>query len=194
MRPKTGLVVRAVTQLVGGIGDARGQIDTARLVDRFANLTGARPVLFQPPGVVKNQAVQRALLRDRAVTDVLEAWKRLTVALMGVGSVQGLASQRSSAPADGHEQADLGRLGAVAHVCLRLLDEDGNLVESPFNGRVVGMGPERLKAVPRRIGVAGGPQERAAVAAAIKGGWINTLITDLSTAGYLLRDAARDNG
>jgi hypothetical protein len=44
MRPKTGLVVNVVTQLVGGNGDPRG---ATRLITRFANLTGARAALLQ---------------------------------------------------------------------------------------------------------------------------------------------------
>jgi Putative sugar-binding domain len=71
-------------------------------------------------------------------------------------------------------------------VCLRFLDQDGNLINSQFNTRVLAITPDQLKAVPRRTGIAGGPEKKTAIAAAVKDGWINTLITDLDTAQHLL--------
>jgi DNA-binding transcriptional regulator LsrR (DeoR family) len=42
--------------------------------------------------------------------------------------------------------------------------------------------------VNRRIGVAGGRGKVEAIRAALKGGWINGLITDRGTAGRLVSD------
>ena len=79
------------------------------------------------------------------------------------------------------------QLGAVGGVCLRFFDQDGALINSPLNDSVMAISPNQLKAVSRRIGVAGGSEKLTAIAAAVKGGWINTLITDLETARQLLR-------
>lgn len=184
MRPKTGLVVKVVTQLVGGNGD---QVGPTRLIARFANLTGARAVLLPSPAVVKNDMVRRALLADPAVTGVLQLWKQLSVALIGICSIQSPPlSQLSGKAIDPDRQSELMQLGAVGDICLRFFDQDGNLINSPLNERVMAISPKQLKAVPRRIGVAGGPEKHTAIAAAVKGGWINTLITDLETAQRLL--------
>jgi len=189
MRPKNGLVVKVVTQLVGGHGDPRVQVDATRLIDRFASLTGARPEFLPTPGLVNDPAVRDALLADPAVTGVQQIWNQLSVALVGVGSVQpSPLLQRSGNAIDPHEQAELMKLGAVGDVCLRFFDQGGNLINSPFNDRVLAITPNQLKAVPRRIGIAGGPEKRMAIAAAVNGGWINTLITDLNTAQHLLQD------
>jgi DNA-binding transcriptional regulator LsrR (DeoR family) len=189
MRPKTGLVVKVVTQLVGGHGDPRVQVDATRLIDRFASLTGARPEFLSTPGLVNDPAVRDALLADPAVTGVLQIWNQLSVALIGVGSIQpSPLLQRSGNAIDTKQQAELMQLGAVGDVCLRFFDQAGNLINSPFNDRVLAISPKQLRAVPRRIGVAGGPEKLKAIAAVVKGGWINTLITDLNTAQYLLQD------
>ena len=189
MRPKTGLAVTVVTQLVGGNGDPRVQVDATRLIDRFASLTGAQPEFLSTPGLVNDPVVRDALLTDPAVTGVLQIWNQLSVALIGVGSIQpSPLLQRSGNAIDPKQQAELMQLGAVGDVCLRFFDEDGNLINSAFNDRVLAITPEQLKAVPRRLGVAGGPEKLRAIAAAVKGGWINTLITDLNTAQYLLQD------
>jgi DNA-binding transcriptional regulator LsrR (DeoR family) len=187
MRPKNGLAVDVVTQLVGGIGDAHVQMNATRLLDRFATLTGARPLFLPTPGLVKSPSVRRALLEDPTVTGVCAVWNRLSVAIVGIGSVQPSPLLQQSGNAIGPEQQqELMQLGAVGDVCYRFFDQRGKLINSPFNDRVLGIDPKDLRNVPRRIGVAGGQPKFAAIAAAIEGGWINTLVTDLNTAHQLL--------
>ena len=188
MRPKPSPGVSVVTQLFGGIGDPQVQVSATRMLDRFSTLTGARPVFLPTPGLVNDPAVRRALLEDPAVRGVLQIWEQLTVALVGIGSVQpSPLLQRSGNAIDPEDQAALKELGAVGDICLRFFRSDGTLIDSPFNERVVGISPDQLKNVPRRVGVAGGSEKLEAIAAAVKGGWVDTLITDLETARRLLQ-------
>ncbi|MEJ3748969.1 sugar-binding transcriptional regulator [Actinomycetes bacterium KLBMP 9797] len=188
MRPKNGLAVEVVTQLLGGIGDPHVQVNATRLLDRFANLTGGRPQFLPTPGLVTSPDVRRALLEDPAVNGVRTLWQRLSVAIVGIGSVQpSPLLQQSGNAIEPAQQEQLRALGAVGDVCYRFFDKEGRLIDSPFNDRVLGIDPDELKAVPRRIGVAGGPAKFAAIAAALKGDWVNTLVTDLDTAQGLLR-------
>lgn len=194
MVPRNKATVDVVTQLVGGVGDPQVQVAANRLLDRFSMITGARPMFLSTPGVMGDATVRRALLEDPAVLDVRQAWTELTVALVGIGSVQpSPLLQRSGNAIDPAQQAELHALGAVGDVCLRFFDRTGQLIESPFDQRIIGISPDTLKEVPRRIGVAGGANKVAAVRAAISGGWINTLITDLETARQLLEPGVDDN-
>ncbi|MGK5683123.1 sugar-binding transcriptional regulator [Actinoplanes sp. URMC 104] len=187
MRPKSHLTVDVVTQLSGGIGEPQVQVDATRLLDRFATLTGGRPLFLPTPGLVNSPTVRRALLNDPAVKGVRDVWNRLTVALVGIGTVQpSPLLARSGNAIEPEQQRRLGELGAVGDVCYRFFDRDGELINSPFNDRILGISPGQLKATRRRIGVAGGPEKYSAIAAALKGGWVNTLITDLNTAERLL--------
>jgi DNA-binding transcriptional regulator LsrR (DeoR family) len=188
MRPKNGAAVEVVTQLVGGIGDPRVQMSANRLLDRFSTVTGGRPVFMPAPGLVNDPAARRGLLQDPSVRPALEAWQHLTVALVGIGSLAPSPLLRRSGNAMDPEQQDLlRRLGAVGDVCLRFFDDGGAIVDSDFNDRVLGIRPDQLRSVPRRIGVAGGPEKAVAIHAALVGGWVNIVITDLETAERLLR-------
>src|SRR5205823_6609062 len=111
-----------------------------------------------------------------------------SVVLVGVGSVapSRLPPGNESA-VDPAGQAESAHLEAVGEICLRFFDHEGKPIASPLNTRVLGISAELLRAVPRRIGVAGGFQNWRAIAAAIEGRWINTLITDLQTARHLLQ-------
>ncbi|QFY09853.1 hypothetical protein GBF35_27240 [Nonomuraea phyllanthi] len=118
---------------------------------------------------------------------VAEEWRNLTMALVGIGSVQPSPLLRDSgnaiAPAD---QDHLIAAHAVGDVCQRFFDAAGELIRSDLNSRVVGIDPDAFRTIPRRIGMAGGERKHAAIRAAISGGWVNVIITDVAAARALL--------
>ncbi|GAB2592132.1 sugar-binding transcriptional regulator [Kribbella endophytica] len=189
MPRKSVPVAEKVVQIVGGLGDAAVQMQATRLTARFAELTGAMPVYLPAPGLVGTPAVRRAMMNDVSVREVLGTWSQLTDALVGIGSLEpSPLLQRSGNAVAVADQDELRRLGAVGDVCFRFFDEEGKHVRSTFDQRVIGVTAKELLAVPRRIGVAGGDRKHSAIRAALLGGWINILITDLSMAQRLLAD------
>lgn len=189
MRPRTTAGLKVVTQLMGGHDDPQVQISATRLLDRFSRLTGAQAIFLPAPGMVRDAEVRKAILHDPAVTDVLRTWRELTVAIVGVGSIAPSPMLERSGNALHPEQRDRMReAGAVGDVCLRFFDTNGKIVESGLDGGVVGISPQQLLTVPRRIGLAGGADKHVALRAAIVGGWVNTLITDIESARKLLNE------
>jgi DNA-binding transcriptional regulator LsrR (DeoR family) len=187
MPRKSLAVVDKAVQLVGGLGDSAVQMQANRLTARFAELTGAMPIYLPAPGLVGTPAVRKAMLNDPSVKEVTATWGQLTDALLGIGSLEPsplLARSGNAIAAD--EQEELRGLGAVGDVCFRFFDEAGDRVPSTFDRRVIGISPDELLAVPRRIGVAGGGRKYSAVRAALLGRWVNVLITDLATADKLV--------
>ncbi|MCL1900127.1 MAG: sugar-binding transcriptional regulator, partial [Promicromonosporaceae bacterium] len=152
-------------------------------------LTGPAPLLRPPPGIWSAAAARDALVKDSVVTDVSSAWKRLTIALIGIGALapSALAKQSGNVfpPAD---LAAMEAAGAVGDACFRFFDAEGRHIESSFDDRVIAISPDVLKAVPRRLGIAGGPHKVDAIRGAMLGGWINILVTDRETATRLVED------
>lgn len=182
--------VERVVQLIGGLGDASVQVRANRLAGHFAELTGAQPIYLPAPGLVGSASVRRTMMNDASVQEVTGAWAELTDAIVGIGSVEpSPLLQRSGNAVTKEEQDELRRLGAVGDVCFRYFDEDGRAIDSKLGRRVMGIDAETLRAIPRRVGVAGGPRKLQAIRGALKGGWINVLITDLGTASQLTKEA-----
>ncbi|MEV6312731.1 sugar-binding domain-containing protein [Streptomyces sp. NPDC051840] len=189
MRARTPPVAREVIQLLGGSGSPEVQLHATRLTSRLAELTGAQPVFAPSAALVGSRELRDLLSREPAMADTMKAWSRLTVALLGIGSLAPSPLLRRSGNAiTAEDQRHLGELGAVGDVCARYFDIDGEAVDAPFNDRIIGIEPDRLRAVDRRIGVAGGMDKVAAIRGAARGGWVNILITDVEVARELLRD------
>lgn len=180
-------VADSVTQLLGGVGIPEAQVQATRLAERLAMLTGATPQFLPTPGVVSSSAMKEAMLAEPYVDRVARAWKDLTVLLAGIGSLEpsSLFQMSGNTVADADREALLA-LNAVGCTCLRYFDGAGRHIASDLDSRVVGIDPETLFGVPRRVGVAGGARKHAAIRAAVVGGWINVLVTDVNTAHALL--------
>jgi DNA-binding transcriptional regulator LsrR (DeoR family) len=187
MKAKHVPVAERVVQIVGGLGSPEVQMQATRLTGRLAELTGARPVFVPSPGLVGTPNLKRALTRDPAIQEVMAHWRHLTLALLGIGSLEPspllLQSGNAIAAADQHE---LRSLGAVGDVCFRFFDAEGTPVRSKLDQRIIGIEGEDLRQVDRRVGVAGGLRKVAAVRGALLGGWVNILITDVAVARALV--------
>jgi DNA-binding transcriptional regulator LsrR (DeoR family) len=111
------------------------------------------------------------------------------MALVGVGSLppSRLLTESGNAVAP-EDQTALLAAGAVGDICNRFFDAAGEPVPSELDTRVVGIDPRTLRAIPRRVGLAGGESKHRAIRAAVRGGWINVLLTDIVTARALLAD------
>ena len=190
MARPTPVHAEEVTQLVGGIGNPGVQFRATGLTARLAELTGARAVPLPAPGLLRSASLRGALERDPSVAGVMAGWEALTLALVGIGGLAPSALLEQSGNAIcAAEVEDLRARGAVGDICFRFFDADGGAIASDLDRRVLGIAPERLHAIPRRVGVAGGAQKYPAVRAALRGGWINVLITDAASAQRLAEES-----
>ena len=187
MRPFRVPGAESVIQLIGGVGAAAVQTQGNRLLAEFARLVGATATFVPAPGLVGSKTIRDSLLNDAAMESVAKDWAQLTMALVGIGTLPPSPLLRASGNAADHADQDkLLVAGAVGDVCQRYFDSAGNLMRSDLDDRVVGIDPDTLRKIPRRIGIAGGDGKHAAIRAAVRGGWVNVLLTDAQTAASLL--------
>jgi DNA-binding transcriptional regulator LsrR (DeoR family) len=178
-----------VVQILGGVGSPEAEVHAAHLTQRLARVVGGEARLLPAPGVVGSPAARAVLFEDPFVREATAQLDRVTVALVGIGSLEPsrllAASGNVFSP---RELETLRREGAVGDVCLRFFDSHGEPIRSDLDDRVIGMTLQQLRKVRRTIGIAGGRRKHEAILGAVRGRWINVLVTDRVTAERLLAE------
>lgn len=175
-----------VVQLVGGVGVPEVQTQATLLLNRFARATGAEPVYLQVPGILADAEAKQTLMKDPSLATVERLWGQLTIALIGIGSVEPSPLLRESGTILDGVVDEVQALGGVGDICFRYFDDAGQPLAGGVDSRIAGISAAQLRRVPRRVAAAGGERKTAAIRAALRGGWVTTLITDTDSATALL--------
>ena len=177
-----------VVQMLGGVGNPSAEQHANRLATRLARLVHGNARFLPASGVVGSGSAAKVLAQDPYVREVVALFEKLTLALVGVGSIEPSALVASSGNIFSREELEtLQRKGAVGDICLRFYDVNGREVNGAFDGRVIGIDLASLRRVPRSVALCGGKRKFAAILGALRGKWVNTLITDQYTAQRLLK-------
>ena len=191
MRPVPSRAATEVVQLLGGIGVPEVQSQAYRLVDEFARVLGASAVYVQAPGIVEDRVMRERLMLDPSLAEVSRRWRELTVAVVGIGSIEPSDLLAESGNAySAAERAALLADGAVGDICHRVFRLDGSAILGDLDDRTISIPVDEFRAIPRRIGVAGGPRKLDPIRGALAGRWVTSLVTDRVTAEALLEVAA----
>lgn len=121
---------------------------------------------------------------NRLFNNVSNVALQADVIFVGIGAL----NQESPIFKDGFitfEQLEmLTRQGAIGEVLGRFIDTNGDVVESDINNLITSYDIRRSDCP--RIAAACGEDKRPAIFSALKGKWINGLVTDEHTARWLL--------
>ena len=188
MRPVRKAENCSVVQVLGGVGNPSAEQHASRLAIRLARLVHGDARFLAAPGVVGSAGAAKVLLQDPYVSETVALFEKVTLALVGVGALEPSALVASSGNTFSREELEsLQKEGAVGDICFRFYDANGREVKGAFSGRVIGIGLEMLRRVPRSVALCGGKRKFAAILGALRGRWVNTLITDQYTAQRLIK-------
>jgi len=157
--------------------------DTLQTTARIGQRLGAEYSMLPVVRELGSPELAQALLLDSRVQRTLELGRQADVLLVGVGALQPLSPSLAHLPRE--LVAELQRAGAVGEIAARFFDRSGCPCQSRLDERLVGLPLTALLQVPTRIGVAFGVAKVPAIAGALAGQYINTLITDTETATSL---------
>ena len=189
MHTVPGRIGIQVVQILGGIGNPSAEVHANRLTGRFASLVNGSSHFLPIPGIIGSEAALQVLLDDQYVQETLQLFDRVSVALVGIGVIEPSKLLTLSGNIFSFEEQEVLRgKGAVGDILLRFFDENGKPVKGSLSNRVVSMSLEQLARVNRAIAVAGGARKYKAILGALRGKWINVLVTDRCTAERLVQE------
>lgn len=177
--------------IVGGIGQSTiGKVDVQsnRIAQEFSRKFGGTYTQFLSPAVFSDKKAMEYFLKEKSVSYIFDDFQKLDTLVMGIGIPQRVESTLVRAGyLTGEKLEEFANDGMAGDIALHFFDEDGNTEKfRAFNERVAGMPLEMMRKVRNRIGIAGGENRAEAIRGAIKGGFINMLITNIDAAEKLL--------
>ncbi len=174
-------------QALGTVSLENQIVDSPEMCRRFAARLHSRYRLLPAPLVVGSVPLARALLAEESVSATLSMAAHADAMLTGIGSSApnevGSIFRGLLRPA---EYRGLTRAGAVGHVCGHHIDRNGMDIDSGLCRRLIAVPFRRLLEIPNVIAVAWGEEKVVPIRAALAGGIVNTLVTDIMTAEAVL--------
>ena len=177
--------------IVGGIGQStidKVDVQSNRIAQEFSRKFGGTYTQFLSPAVFSEQKAMEYFLKEKSISYIFDDFQKLDTLIMGIGIPQRVESTLVRAGyITGENLEKFARDGMAGDIALHFFDEDGATEKfRAFNDRVAGMPVEMMNIVRNRIGIAGGENRAEAIRGAIKGGFINMLITNIDAAEKLL--------
>lgn len=177
-----------IVSVMGGI--SRGSdVNGFEVTTRLADLCNAEHSFFIAPLFASSAESQATFMEQEVIHDMLEKIRSCGAIALATGNLETSLLVRDALPRDVQAQ-DLVDAGGVGDITGHILNAEGELIDHDINKRVVGMSLADLDRIENVILAAGGIHKVPIIGAALRRGFVNTLVTDENTATALL-EAAR---
>jgi len=190
--PTVPVADATVVQLIGAVGHGDPLVDGAELGRWLAQKLNASFRFLSAPLLVEDEAVAKALRRERTIEETLSIASQAEVAVIGIGTPEpNYSSLLRAGYLSKRELETLLELGVVGDVVAHQFNQDGVLLDIPANRRAISLDAEALRHIPNVIAVSGGKSKVIAIHAALLGRFFTCLVTDADAAQAVLEMGSR---
>ena len=153
-----------------------------------SNVFNARLYLIPAPLLASSQEMASAMRGESSVSEIFDMAELSSFTLVGIGSIHDSATVVKSGVLSRNDLFYLRMHNAVGDILCHFFDRDGQLLQTPIEDKLISTPLSRLKALRNVVGLAAGAQKADAIRAALRGGYLDVLVTDEATASLLLKD------
>ena len=176
-----------IVQMIGALGVENPFIDGPDLVRLLGDKYCGKYRYLLAPLVVSDENARESLVNQVRFQDTIKLTLSARIGLCGIGGM----SETTPSPIwtnyiTINEWEELRKLGAIGHMAAYFYNEKGEIIDAEINKRVIGLSLNHQKEIPYMIAVAGGESKALSIRAALKGRYMNVLITDDSAAKRIL--------
>jgi deoxyribonucleoside regulator len=176
----------AVIQAMGSVGHEALNTDYNELAHAAADAMGGRAYYLNAPAVLGSGTAAALAEANPSIDQSLSMVRDADVYVVGVGSPAVDSIYVRTGVVTATELDAVAQRGAIGDICGRFYSIHGEICPSDFENRVVGVRLEDLRQAPLSIGVAGGSDKVTPLLGALRGRFINTIVTDENTARQIL--------
>ena len=152
-----------------------------------SSIFNAKLYLTPAPLLMASEDIVKAMEQEPSVKQIRHVATLAQMSIVGIGGVDSNATLLTNGTLNHSDVLLLSMQGAVGDMLCHFIDKDGNVIQSSLERRLMSTPLEQLKEMNNSIGVAGGSTKSEAILAALKGNYLDVLITDEATATNVLR-------
>lgn len=176
-----------VVQLKGAISHNVNAAYTVESITEFSKKFGAKTVYLPVPSIVDSKQIKDALMTDKHLKRAVELGKKANIAVYSVGYSSEKAFLAQTGYFNLRTLKEMQRKGAVGDICSRFYTIDGQVFDSELNERTLSIELSDLAQKEYSVAISGGEQAAKSILGALRGKFINVLITDVSAAERVLK-------
>lgn len=158
------------------------------LPNMHSGVFNAKLYLMPAPLLVSSKAMREALMQEPDMMEIFRMIPLSSMSVVGIGAMDDGATIRSNGILSKNDFTVLTMRGAVGDLLSHFMDKNGQLISADLEDRLISLSLSNLRALNNVIGVAGGVGKTDAILAALRGRYLDVLITDEDTALRLLRE------
>lgn len=181
------LINADVIQLLGGTDNKTSDTEANMMALKLAKALGGDSYILQAPFMVQSKILRGLLMEEPHVKNHFQKIRSTDLAIIGLGSTKPeLSAQFRSGHINIEDSEKLISEGAVGDICGSYIDINGHLCHSSLSDRMIAVSLSDLRRIPRVIGVAAGEKKADVIVGALRGRYIDVLITDEKAAVSVL--------
>ena len=130
------------------------------------------------PLYISDEKTRDILLHNPIIDNTLKMIDECDLIITSLGVVNSKSPQRIwDAHVDPKGREELLSKGAEGYLCAHFFDQDGQFIEHPINDQIIGIKTDSIRKNKIML-VAGGQNKCKAIYSILKGGYVNTLVSD----------------
>jgi len=177
-----------IVPLLGGIDITGRDIHSNEIARQVSEAFKGKYYVLNAPVFVSNLKIKEIFEKEKSIKTVIDKAKSADIAVVGIGSPKQSSTMIKRGYFSVKEFAKLNNKGVVGDICTIFYDIQGNIIKHSLHNKMIGLGSEELKLVPIVIGVACGEDKKEAILGALRGGYVNIIVTNERVAEYLIKN------
>ncbi|HLS08305.1 sugar-binding transcriptional regulator [Lentibacillus sp.] len=173
--------------LVGGPGEMEVDFHVNAIVYKLAQAFNGESHFIDAAAVHQSKETAQEILNSNYMNKILDLWEQLSVAIVGIGTQLKSSNLIWSGFLGQKDQKELEAHHTIGDICSRFYTLGGESIASPISERTIAVKLEKLQNLRYSIGIAYSKEKAKSIIGAMRGNFINTLVTDEETAFEIKR-------
>ena len=179
--------------LTGGLGEMHSDIQANVVAELMSRKSGAKLLQLHCPVIVDSPTAREIFMEQSFIKKVLSESKKADLAIVGIGGKPTYYEMKKAYLHKIDSPVEIDTEKVESDIGYIFLDSEGNEVDTEWNKRVMTLPLDSIRNIPNVVAIAGGEEKHRGILSVVKANLINVLITDVSSAEYLLNAMKEEN-